>query len=184
MNQRQDLLVWMDLEMTSLVDVRVDTITEIAVVITDNDLTIVSEGPDIVIHADPKRFDDIPADVRAIHDKSGIIPEVLKSTVTHGEAEKAVLDFVKEHVSPQSSPLCGSSMHMDRMFLYTYMPDLYNYLHHRNIDVSTIKELARRTRPELYAEAEKLNEHKKHRALDDIKASIAELKFYRDNWLK
>ncbi|MEK7530451.1 MAG: oligoribonuclease [Patescibacteria group bacterium] len=177
--RRDDLLVWMDLEMTSLVDVRVDTITEIAVIITDNNLNIVAEGPDIVIHADPARFDQIPADVRAIHDKSGIIPLVAASTVSQTEAEQQVLAFVSEYVAPVTSPLCGSSVHMDRMFLYTHMPALYAYLFHRNIDVSTMKEMIRRWRPMVYDEWGAIKGEHTHRALDDIKRSIRELQFYK-----
>ena len=179
MTQRDDVLVWMDLEMTSLVDVHVDTITEIAVIITDNELNIIAEGPDIVIHADPARFDQIPADVRAIHDRSGIIPAVAASTVTQVDAERQVLDFVSQYVAPVTSPLCGSSVHMDRMFLYTHMPTLNAYLFHRNIDVSTVKEAVRRWRHELYDEWNTMTGAHTHRALDDIKRSIRELQFYK-----
>lgn len=184
MNQRDDLLVWMDLEMTSIVDVAVDSITEIATIITDKDLNIVAEGEDIIIKADMARFDQIPTDVRAIHDKSGIIHEVAKSTITESEAESRVLAFLQMHVTQRSSPLCGNSIYMDRIWIRNRMPKLNEYLHYRNIDVSTPKELAKRWRPDLYAEAEKMKEGKTHRAMDDIKGSIAELKFYRENWLK
>ena len=181
--QRDDLLVWMDLEMTSLVDVHIDTITEIAAIITDKDLNIIAEGPDIIIHADPTRFDTIPAEVRAIHEKSGIIPAVAASTVTQEEAQKQVLEFIGQYVAPVTAPLCGSSMHMDRMFLYTHMRELYDYLFHRNIDVSTIKELAKMWAPEVAAEWNASKGEHTHRALDDIKRSIEELKFYREHWL-
>lgn len=184
MNQRGDLLVWMDLEMTSIVDVRIDSITEIATIVTDTDLNVVAEGEDIIIKADMARFDQIPADVRAIHDKSGIIHEVEKSTVTEAEAEERVIAFLEAHVAPRSSPLCGNSIYMDRIWIRNRMPKLNEYLHYRNIDVSTLKELAKRWRPDLYEAGEKMKEGKTHRAMDDIKGSIAELKFYRENWLK
>lgn len=183
MNQRDDLLVWMDLEMTSLVDVQVDTITEIAVIITDKDLNIIAEGPDIIIHADPKRFDEIPPEVRALHEKSGILPLIAESALSQAEAEKEVLSFVEQYVTPKSSPLCGNSVHMDRMFLYTHMPTLNNYLFYRNIDVSTIKELARRWQPDVLAAWDAQKGEKKHRAMEDIKKSITELKFYKGHWL-
>lgn len=184
MAPRDDLLVWIDLEMTSLVDPTVDSITQIATVITDKDLNIVAEGKEITIHADPKRFDQIPEDTRKVYQDSGLIPHILASTVTEAHAEVEVLDFIKEHVSPKSSPLCGNSIYNDRMFLKTRMPNLNDYLHYRTIDVSSLKELARRWRPEFFAEVQKMKANKTHHALDDIKGSIAELKFYRDNWLK
>ena len=184
MNQRDDLLVWMDLEMTSLLDPNIDTITEVAAIITDKDLNIVAEGEPVVIKADMTRFDQIPADVLAIHQNSGIIERVRESTTTMAEAEEQVLAFVSQYCTPGSAPLCGNSMTLDRTFMRLQMPKFYGYLHYRNIDVTAIKELARRWRPELYEEAQKMKEGKTHRALDDVRGSIAELKFYRDNWLK
>jgi oligoribonuclease len=184
MEQRDDLLVWMDLEMTSLVNVALDSITEIAVVITDKDLNIVADGPDIVIRADATRFDEIPTDVRELHEKSGILPEILASTVTEQEAQQTILAFVQQYVQPRTSPLCGNSIHMDRLFLYHRMPDLNDYLFYRNIDVSTIKELAKRFNFPLYEEAQTRRGVKSHRAKDDILRSIEELKFYRDRFFK
>jgi oligoribonuclease len=174
--QRDDLLVWMDLEMTSLVDVRRDSIIEVAVVLTDKELTIVAEGPDIVIHAPREAFDAIPENVRDIHERSGIIEPVIASSVSEKEAEQQVLAFLRENITPQSSPLCGNSIHMDRMFLYTRMPDVHSYLHYRNIDVSTIKELAKRWNPAVFSTYSKEGTH---RAKDDILQSIDELKFWR-----
>lgn len=169
----------MDLEMTSLRDARADKIIEIAVVLTDANLAVVAEGPDIVIHAALSDFDGIPEGARALHEKSGIIEAARASSVTEEEAAREALAFLKEHVEPQTAPLCGNSIHMDRYFLRTRMRELDEYLFYRCIDVSTVKELARRWRPGVYAEAAKRKGESAHRAKDDIMASIAELRFYR-----
>lgn len=182
--QRNDLLVWVDLEMTSLQDVLKDRITEIAVILTDPDLNVVAEGPDIVIQTDRALFDGIPDEVKEIHHKSGIVEATQKSSVTLEEAEQQVLAFLKEHVAPNSSPLCGNSIHMDRHFLRIQMPELDSYLHYRCIDVSTLKGLAQRWRPDVYEKWESSRGEKAHRAKDDILRSIEELKFYRENFLK
>lgn len=179
--QRDGILVWMDLEMTSLVDVQTDSIIEIAVILTDDNLNVIAEGPDIVIHAEREVFDAIPPEVREIHEKSGIIEEVVSSTVSEKDAEKEVLKFLIEHVAPQASPLCGNSIHMDRMFLYTRMPSVNAHLHYRNIDVSTIKELAKRWAPEIFS---KYKKEGTHRAKDDILQSIDEMKFWKREFLK
>jgi oligoribonuclease len=184
MIQRDDLLVWIDCEMTSLVDPAIDSITQIATVITDKELNIIAEGEEITIHADAKRFEQIPQEVRDMYQDSGLIPSIVASTITEAEAEERVLTFIKQYCTPQSSPLCGNSIHSDRMFIKPRMPKLNEYLFYRNIDVSTIKELARRWRPDLIEEVIKMKANKNHHALDDIKGSIEELKFYRDNWLK
>ena len=182
--QRNDLLVWMDLEMTSLVDVRVDQIIEIAVVLTDNDLNIVAEGPVIAIHADHEVFETIPPEIKVFHQKSGTYEASIASTTTVREAEERVLAFVKEHVVAGSSPLCGNSIHTDRHFLRLQMPTLEDYLFYRCIDVSTLKELARRWAPAVYTEAERRKQNKTHRAKDDILQSIDELRFYRETLFK
>ncbi|MCL9972417.1 MAG: oligoribonuclease [Candidatus Pacebacteria bacterium] len=184
MAQRDDLLVWIDLEMTSLVDPRVDSITQLAAIITDKDLNVVAEGEEITIHADPEQFEHIPEDTKEVYRQSGLIPSIVASTVTEAEAEERVLAFVSAYVARGTSPLCGNSIYNDRMFLKFRMPTLNEHLHYRNIDVSTFKELARRWRPELYAEAQQMKAHKTHHALDDIRGSIAELKLYRERWLK
>ena len=182
--QRNDLLVWMDLEMTSIQDVLVDKIVEIAVVLTDKDLNMVAEGPDIVIHVEPGLFRDIPDHARAVHDASGIEAAVAASTTTAEEAEQQVFDFLREYVVEGSAPLCGNSIHMDRHFLRIQMRAVNDYLFYRCIDVSSIKELARRWAPEIYEEAERRKGKKPHRAKGDILNSIKELKFYRDNFFK
>lgn len=175
--QRNDLLVWMDLEMTSIRDATKDRIIEIAVVLTDGALSVVAEGPEIVIHADSGAFSGIPDEVQRMHEESGVMKASLESAVSLDTAESEVLGFLKEFVAPQSSPLCGNSIHMDRHFLRLQMPALDAYLHYRCIDVSTIKELGRRWSPEV-GEFEK---KKTHRAKDDIYESIEELRFWRKN---
>ncbi len=182
--QREDLLVWVDLEMTSLEDVQIDQITEIAIVLTDKDLNIVEEGPDIVIHADQSLFDRIDPFVRELHRKNGMEEASVACTTTLAEAEQEVMTFLRGRVAKGSSPLCGNSIHADRHFLRIQMPEFEEYLFYRCIDVSTLKELARRWAPEVYVEAEKRKVNKTHRAKDDILQSINELRFYREMLLK
>lgn len=177
--QRNDLLVWMDLEMTSIVDAQVDRIIEIAIVLTDKDLNLVAEGPDLIIHADPKLFAAAPVSARELHEKNGLIPLVAASTLSLAQAEDQVLAFLQEYVEPNSAPLCGNSIHVDRHFLRLQMPRLEHYLFYRCIDVSTVKELARRWLPALYQESQDRKGDSAHRAKDDILASIRELAFYR-----
>lgn len=181
--QRSDLLVWIDLEMTAL-DVTKDKIIEIATVITDHKLNIVAEGPDIIIHAERDAFEGIPEDALNIHKASGIIADCEKSIVTLSEAEQQTLDFIAAHATPDSSPLCGNSIHMDRMFIRLQMPKIDSYLHYRCIDVSTLKSLARYWTPDIYESWLDIRGEKKHRAMDDILQSIKELRFYRENFLK
>ncbi len=182
--QRSDLLVWMDLEMTSIDDVNTDRITEIAVILTDANLNIVAEGPDIVIHVNPKLFECISPSARAVLDLNGLEDITAQSTISAQEAQERVLTFLKEWVVKNSAPLCGNSIHMDRHFLRIQMRPIEDYLFYRCIDVSSLKELARRWAPEIYNEVQRNKIDKKHRALDDIKQSIDELKFYRKTFLK
>lgn len=184
MPQRDDLLVWIDLEMTSLVDPMVDSITQIGCLITDKELNIIAESEEITIHADPERFTVVPAEVQEMYKNNGLIPKILASTITESAAEDKILSFLQTYVKEGSSPLCGNSVYNDRMFLRFRIPKVNNYLHYRNIDVSTIKELARRWEPKLFADAEELKQIKTHHALQDIKDSLKELKLYRDRWLK
>ena len=171
------MLVWMDLEMTGLEPAR-HVIVEIATLITDDDLTISAEGPDLVLGATPEQLAEMGDFVTAMHTKSGLLDEIKRSTVTVADAQRQTLDFLKSHISEaRSVPLCGNSIGTDRRFLQEYMPELEAFVHYRNVDVSTIKELARRWHPEvLEAGSEKASTH---RALDDIKESIAELVHYR-----
>ena len=174
----------MDLELTSIESVLRDKITEIAVILTDKDLNIVAEGPDIIIHVDPELFKGISPSAAAIHAANGMEALVAASPTSAADAEAQVLAFLKEHVAEKSSPLCGNTIHMDRHFLRIQMPLIDDYLFYRNIDVSSIKELARRWAPAIYEEAEKRKGAKPHRAKDDVINSINELKFYRDNFFK
>ena len=165
--------------MTSLRDAAEDQIIEIAVLLTDKNLSVVAEGPDLVIHADARQFEGIPESARALHEKSGLFEESGKSTISVREAEEEVLAFLKEHVEPGTAPVCGNSIHVDRHFLRLQMRELDEYLFYRCIDVSTVKELARRWAPGVYEEARARKGESAHRAMDDIRASISELAFYR-----
>ena len=168
----------MDLEMTGLEPLR-HVIIEIATLITDDNLNVIAEGPDLVIHASPKDMAEMGEFVTDMHTKSGLIDAVKKSKVSVDVAEARTLAFLKEHIAePRSVPLCGNSIGTDRRFLQEYMPALEEFLHYRNVDVSTLKELTRRWHPEvLDAQPDKATSH---RALDDIRESIAELQHYRD----
>jgi oligoribonuclease len=172
-----DLLVWIDCEMTGL-DLGKDALIEVAALVTDPDLNVLGDGVDLVIHADDAALDGMPEIVRNMHAKSGLTEEVRRSTVTMAEAEAAVLAYVKEYVpNPRTAPLCGNSIATDRGFLARDMPVLDDFLHYRMIDVSSIKELARRWYPRVY-----FGQPQKglaHRALADIRESIRELEYYR-----
>jgi len=171
-------MVWMDLEMTGLEPER-DVIIEIATIITDHNLEIVAEGPCLAVRRDPSYFDLMDDWNKRQHTKSGLWKLVLESPVSPAEAEQQTLDFIKKHVGPKQSPLCGNSIWQDRRFIHRYMKDLDSYLHYRLVDVSTIKELVRRWYPNGPDLPEKPDAH---RALDDTRESIRELKFYRDNY--
>jgi oligoribonuclease len=168
----------MDLEMTGLEPQR-HVIIEIATLITDDNLVVIAEGPDLVIHASPEQMKEMGDFVTEMHTKSGLIDAVNASTVTTEEAEAQTLAFLKEHIAEaRTIPLCGNSIGTDRRFLQEYMPTLEEFFHYRNVDVSTLKELTRRWHPEvLDSLPEKATAH---RALDDILESIAELAHYRD----
>jgi len=168
-------LVWMDLEMTGL-DPEQETIIEIATVITDGELEIVAEGPSIVIHQPDHILDAMDEWNTTHHGDSGLTAKVKISTISMHHAEMQTLDFIRQYVPAQTSPLCGNSIHQDRRFLVPYMPELEAYLHYRNIDVSTIKELAQRWYPNDKAPIKKAE----HLALADIRESINELRWYRE----
>ena len=172
-------LVWMDLEMTGLEPDR-DTIIEIATLVTDGDLNLLAEGPELVIHQDPKLFDSMDDWNKEHHSKSGLWKKVVDSKVSLIEAEQMTLDFLKLHIGLRESPLCGNSIWQDRRFLFRYMPALETYLHYRLVDVSTIKELAMRWNPSIKFSKAKGS----HRALDDVRESLDELRFYRDTFFK
>lgn len=167
-------LVWIDLEMSGL-DPDTCTILEIATIITDADLNIVAEGPDIVIHQPESVLNGMDEWCTKHHGASGLTDAVRSSTTSLTQAEALTLEFVSAHTKPGTSPLCGNSIWQDRRFISRYMKTLDAHLHYRMVDVSTIKELARRWYPELTAP----EKSESHRALDDIRESIAELAHYR-----
>jgi len=171
-------LVWIDLEMTGL-DPDNDVILEIACIVTDGNLSEIVEGPDLVLNATPEQLNGMVEIVTEMHAKSGLIEEVPQSTMTVARAERLVLEFIAEHVpEPGSAPLAGNSVHADRAFLRRYMPALNDFLHYRIVDVSTIKELARRWFPQAMENAPE--KHGDHRALADVRESIEELRYFRD----
>ena len=164
--------------MTGL-DPAIDVIVEIATVVTDDELTIVAEGPDLVIHQSADVLARMDPFVVEMHTKSGLLAAISASTVTLEEAGQQTLDFIKQHVAdPRSVPLCGNSIGTDRRFLAKYLPDIENYLHYRSVDVSSVKELAKRWYPKIGLD--RTSKSGLHRALDDVKESIRELSFYRD----
>ena len=172
-----DRLVWIDLEMTGL-EVERDVIVEIACIVTDSELSALDDGIQLIVHADAEALTAMGDFVREMHTKSGLLPEIEGSDIDVAAAQKAVLDYVRSHVPTASeAPLCGNSIGTDRRFLAIYMRELDDYLHYRSIDVSSIKELCRRWYPAVYKKRPGRAEH--HRALDDIRESIEELRFYR-----
>ncbi|MBI5278738.1 MAG: oligoribonuclease [Burkholderiales bacterium] len=173
-------LIWLDCEMTGL-DPDRDRIIEIAVIATSPDLTMRVEGPSLVIHQSDAQLELMDAWNRSTHGKSGLTDKVKASTLGEQEAEQQVLDFISQFVGKQQSPLCGNSVGQDRRFLVKYMPRLEAFFHYRNLDVSTLKELARRWRPDVYNSFKK---RQQHTALADVEESIDELVHYREQFLK
>ncbi len=172
------MLAWMDLEMTGLEPDR-HVIVEIATIITDDHLTVIAEGPDLVLGATEDELSQMGDFVTQMHTKSGLLEAIRRSTITMADAEQATLAFLREHISESATvPLCGNSIGTDRRFLQHYMPELEAFFHYRNVDVSTLKELARRWHPNVLATMPE--KETSHRALDDIRESIAELAHYRD----
>jgi len=170
--------MWMDLEMTGL-DPAKDVIVEIATLVTDDQLQIIAEGPDLVVHQSEEVLALMEPFVLEMHTRSGLLEAIRASTVTLEQAGRATLDFIKQHaVEARTVPLCGNSIGTDRRFLAAYLPDIENWLHYRSVDVSSIKELVRRWYPEV--RAERPRKAGSHRALDDIRESINELRFYRE----
>lgn len=173
-------LVWLDCEMTGL-DPERDRIIEIAVVVTGPGLEPRIEGPVLAIHQSDAQLDLMDAWNKGTHGKSGLTERVRASTITEAEAERQVLEFISRYVPKQATPLCGNSIGQDRRFLVKYMPTLEAWFHYRNLDVSTLKELARRWRPEVYSSFKK---RQMHTALADVHESIDELAHYREHFLK
>ena len=173
------MLIWMDLEMTGLDESR-HVIVEIATLVTDDDLNIIAEGPNLVIHQPDEVMAEMDDFVTNMHTVSGLLEKIKTSTISEADAMQQTLDFIKEHSpEPNKIPLCGNSIRTDRTFLAKYMPEIENWLHYRCVDVSTIKELVKRWNPGL-EHARPKSEGITHRAMDDIRDSVAELKFYRD----
>ena len=172
------MLVWMDLEMTGLDPAR-HVIVEIATLVTDDNLEVVGDGLDLVVHQPPEALAEMEDIVRQMHTSSGLVKEIEASTLSLGDAGAQTLAFIKTHVPERRTvPLCGNSIGTDRRFLATYLPEVEEYLHYRSIDVSSIKELAKRWFPKECTAAPQKNSA--HRALGDIRESLAELRYYRD----
>lgn len=172
-------LIWIDLEMTGL-EPDVDVIIEIATIVTDSDLNVLAEGPIYAIHQSQETIGAMDEWNTNQHGGSGLTQRVLESSTTTAEAEQATIEFLKQWVPEGKSPICGNSIGQDRRFLVKYMPQLEAYFHYRNLDVSTLKELARRWKPEVLAGVKKSGAHL---AMDDIKDSINELQHYRDHFI-
>ncbi|HVM32380.1 MAG TPA: oligoribonuclease [bacterium] len=176
----QNNLVWMDLEMTGL-DPKTCVILEIATLVTDKDLNLLAEGPVFAVHQSDSVLDAMDDWNKEHHGKSGLVERVRRSDVSPAQAEQKTLDFIAQYCGPKASPLCGNTIYQDRRFLLEYMPKLEGYLHYRLIDVSSIKELVKRWYgPEFQAPVKKQT----HQALDDIRETIEELRFYREKVFK
>ena len=172
-------LIWIDCEMTGL-DPEVDRLIEIAVIVTGPHLTPRIEGPVLVIHQSIEQLDKMDSWNKGTHGRSGLIDKVKASFTTEAQAEQQLLEFVAQYAPKASTPMCGNSISQDRRFLVKYMPKLEAFFHYRNIDVSTLKELARRWRPDVYNSFKK---QQKHTALADVQESIDELAHYRERFL-
>lgn len=180
MNDMLPRLIWIDLEMTGL-DTQRDTIIEIATLITDGQLNIIAEGPNLAIHQPDEILNQMDEWNTKQHTQSGLIERVKKSTLTLAEAEAQTLAFLQQYVAPKHSPMCGNTVCQDRRFLSRLMPTLEAYFHYRHLDVSTVKELARLWAPIVF---KGLNKESQHLALADIKESVEELRYYRDRFFK
>lgn len=179
MAQDQNNLIWLDMEMTGLKP-ETDVIIEIAMVVTDAQLNVVAEAPVLVVHQPDSVLDAMDSWNKSTHRKSGLIDKVKASTLTEVFIERQMIEFLREYVPASTSPMCGNSICQDRRFMAKWMPQLEAYFHYRNLDVSTLKELAKRWKPTIMSG---LTKHGKHEALADIHESIEELKYYRQHLL-
>jgi oligoribonuclease len=180
MPQDANHLIWIDMEMTGL-NPESDRVIEIALVITDGALSTIAEAPVLVVHQDDVTLAGMDSWNQSTHARTGLTAKVKASTLDEAAAEQQMLGFLREHVPPRVSPMCGNSICQDRRFMARWMPKLEAYFHYRNLDVSTLKELCKRWKPEVAKGFEKKS---RHEALADIHESIDELKYYRDNFLK
>jgi oligoribonuclease len=178
MGKSKDSLVWIDMEMSGL-NPDTDVVLEVALVLTNSSLDIISEGPDLIVHQDASLWDKMDKWNQEHHSKSGLWDSVVKSTLSLEEAEDQLMTFLEANLFAKTSPLCGNSIAQDRLFLRKYMPRVNEFLHYRMVDVSSLKELVKRWYPN---GPQAPNKNNSHRALDDIKESITELKFYQDNY--
>jgi oligoribonuclease len=179
MAQDQNNLIWLDMEMTGLKP-ETDVIIEIAMVVTDAQLNVVAEAPVLVVHQPDSVLDAMDSWNKSTHRKSGLIDKVKASTLSEVFVERRMIEFLREYVPASTSPMCGNSICQDRRFMAKWMPQLEAYFHYRNLDVSTLKELAKRWKPTIMSG---LTKHGKHEALADIHESIEELKYYRQHFL-
>lgn len=177
--QNAQNLAWLDMEMTGL-NPEHDRIIEVAMIITDSDLNVLAQSEVFVIHQPDNIIDHMDAWNTATHNRTGLVAKVKSSTLTEAQAEQKLLDFISAWIPEKSSPMCGNSIHQDRRFMVRYMPRLEAYFHYRNLDVSTLKELAKRWNPAI---AKGVTKKGAHQALDDIKESIEEMAYYREHFL-
>jgi oligoribonuclease len=177
--QNNSNLIWIDLEMTGL-EPNKEKIIEIATIVTDKDLNILAEGPVMAISQPQTLLDEMDEWCTTHHGQSGLTQRVIESQISELEAETATIEFLQNWVEAGKSPMCGNSIGQDRRFLVRYMPQLHDYFHYRNLDVSSLKELAVRWKPQILSGFSKQN---KHLALDDIKESIQELAYYREHFI-
>ncbi len=177
--KHQDNLIWLDLEMTGL-DPEKERIIEIATIVTDSQLNILAEGPVLAVHQSDALLNAMDEWCTKTHGENGLTQRVRESKVSEGDAEQQTLAFLREYLDKGASPMCGNSIGQDRRFLVKYMPELEAFFHYRNLDVSSLKELAKRWKPEILPGFKKQNTHL---ALDDIRESIAELRYYREHLL-
>ncbi|MBY0577247.1 MAG: oligoribonuclease [Gallionellaceae bacterium] len=180
MAQNQNHLIWIDLEMTGI-NPDTDRIIEAAIVVTDSNLETIAEAPVLVVHQPNEVLDGMDSWNKSTHGKSGLIEKVKASALDETAVEAQMVEFLKEYVPARTSPMCGNSICQDRRFLARWMPKFEDYFHYRNLDVSTIKELAKRWKPEV---VQGMKKHGKHEALADIYESIAELRHYREHFIR
>ncbi len=172
-------LVWIDLEMTGLYPAT-DRILEVATIITDGDLNIIKEGPVLAVNQSEEILTGMNEWCTETHNKTGLVKRVMESKISEKKAEEETLRFLKKHLNAGESPMCGNTIYQDRRFLARYMPTLHDFFHYRNIDVSTLKELARRWKPTVLNGIKKEGTHK---ALDDIRESVEEMRHYRKHFI-